>query len=350
MDGVRQSVTFVDGHYELEQLRATLGRQRARHLIIPQQNVNDGFCVLFAARLLPEPGRCVHADQFEWKQPLKHLRAWGTVLVDVGRLMEPKNSLSPEQTGDAGKPRNTQMLEDVEESMPAERYQTNSESAISPVDETENFSLVLSRDEEMERLRSLSILNPEEMDSRIEIPTAPTKNPKSETMISSPDDAELLKDLRGLGKPPLFDGNDTDVSFFPVSEDDSILLRHMDDVVDTGPDEHHRAIGEIDNQMNQHIDMPQNQHTDKVADESVAVQRQVSQRTTETKAPEHQWDDRSGVGAEKDVQGEAITKYCWSEGKKTVSICKQRIFKLMAWRTRSQASKLPRRKENRRFP
>ena len=34
----------------------------------------------------------------------------------------------------------------------------------------------------MEGLRSLSILNPEEMD-----------------------DAELLKDLRGLGKPPLFD-------------------------------------------------------------------------------------------------------------------------------------------------
>ena len=61
------------------------------------------------------------------------------------------------------------------------------------------------------------------------------------------DDAELLKDLRGLGKPPLFAGNDTDVSFFPVSEDGSILLHHMDDVVDTGPDEHHRAIGEMDN-------------------------------------------------------------------------------------------------------
>ena len=82
--------------------------------------------------------------------------------------------------------------------MPAERYHTNSESAISPLDETENFSLMLSRDEEMEVLRSLSILNPEEMD-----------------------DAELLQDLRGLGKPPLFHGNDTDVSFFPVSEDDS---------------------------------------------------------------------------------------------------------------------------------
>ena len=53
-------------------------------------------------------------------------------------------------------------------------------------------------------------------------------------MTSTLDDADLLKDLRGLGKPPLFE-NDTDVSFFSVSEDDSILLRHMDDVVDTSP-------------------------------------------------------------------------------------------------------------------
>ena len=46
----------------------------------------------------------------------------------------------------------------------------------------------------------------------------------------------------------------------------------------------------------------------------------ISPRTTETKAPEHQWDDRSGGDADKDVQGEAITKYCWSEGKNTASI------------------------------
>ena len=48
------------------------------------------------------------------------------------------------------------------------------------------------------------------------------------------DDAELLKDLTGLGKPPL-------------SEDDSILLLHMNDVVDTNPDKlvRHRAIGEM---------------------------------------------------------------------------------------------------------
>ena len=48
------------------------------------------------------------------------------------------------------------------------------------------------------------------------------------------------------------------------------------------------------NQVNQHIEMPQIQHTDRVADESVVSQRQISSRTTETKAPERQWDDRSG--------------------------------------------------------
>ena len=36
------------------------------------------------------------------------------------------------------------------------------------------------------------------------------------------------------------------------------------------------------------------QYTDKVADDSTVIQRQISPRTTETKAPEHQWDDRSG--------------------------------------------------------
>ena len=153
-------------------------------------------------------------------------------------------------------------------------------------------------------------------DSRIEIPTAPTKNPKSGTVTSTPDDAELLKDLRGLGKPQLLDEFDTDASFFPVSEDDSILLRHMNDVVDTSPDQchRHRVIREIDNQVNEHIEIPQIQHTDKVADDSIVIQRQISPRTTETKAPEHQQDDRSGGDADKDVQGEAITRYSWSQG------------------------------------
>ena len=202
--------------------------------------------------------------------------------------------------------------------------------------DAQNFSLLQSRDEEMEVLRSLSRWNPgggsydntanrntgkdkgipkrqrlsdvntvlafAGGDSRIEIPTAPTKNPKSGTVTSTPDDAELLKDLRGLGKPQLFDENDTNASFFPVSEDDSIVLRHMDYMVDTSPDKchRHRAIGEMANPRNQHIE-------DKVADESVAVLQQISPRTTETKAPEHQQDDRSGGDADKDVQGEAIT-------------------------------------------
>ena len=91
----------------------------------------------------------------------------------------------------------------------------------------------------------------------------------------------------------LFD-NDTVASFFLA--DYSILLRHMNGMVDTSPHKcpPQRAIREVDNQVNQHIEI---QHTDKVADESVAVQRQVSPRTTETKAPEYQWDDRPGGDA-----------------------------------------------------
>ena len=251
--------------------------------------------------------------------------------------------------------------------MPAKPWCNHAESAIPPLEETDiavvdsvfdaqNFSLLLSRDEEIEVLRSLSSWNPgggaydnsayrntckgkgiqkrqrpNEMNtmlafaggySRIEIPTAPTKNPKSETMISTPDDAELLKDLRGLGKPQLFDQNDTDASVIPVSEDDSILLRHMDDMVDTSSDKchRHRAIGEMANPKNQHIEIPQIQHTDKVADDSVVILRQISPRTTETKAPEHQQDDRTGGDADKDLQGKPITKYSWSEGKNAVNI------------------------------
>ena len=60
-------------------------------------------------------------------------------------------------------------------------------------------------------------------DSRIEILTAPTRKKVRNDDLEA-DDAELLKDLRGLDKPPLFDGNDTDVSFFLVSDDDSILF------------------------------------------------------------------------------------------------------------------------------
>ena len=81
------------------------------------------------------------------------------------------------------------------------------------------------------------------------------------------------------------------------------------------PDEHHRDIGEMENQVNQPIEIPQIQYTDKVADKSVAVQRQVLSRTTETKAPEYigavagkypvGWTRPSG-DAGKDVQGEIL--------------------------------------------
>ena len=77
------------------------------------------------------------------------------------KYFEVKNSSSPEQTGAAGKLRNTQMLEDVDELMPAKFWCDLAESAISPVEETDSaavhsvldtqsFSLLLSRDEEME--------------------------------------------------------------------------------------------------------------------------------------------------------------------------------------------------------
>ena len=151
-------------------------------------------------------------------------------------------------------------------------------------------------------LRSLSILNLEEVD-----------------------DAELLKDLRSLGKPLSFDGRDT------------MLVNTAVDTRETFIRESSAVLQRVWTNTTEHIEMPQIQYTDKVADKSVAVQRQVSPITTETKAPEHvravagkyQWDDRPGGDAEKDVRGEAITKYCWSEGKKTVSICKQRIFRLI---------------------
>ena len=57
--------------------------------------------------------------------------------------------------------------------------------------------------------------------------------------------------------------------------------------------EHHRSIREMDNQVNQHIEMPQIQYSDKVADDSIVIQRQISPRTTETKAPNHQWEQQN---------------------------------------------------------
>ena len=75
--------------------------------------------------------------------------------------------------------------------------------------------------------------------------------------------------------------------FFHWEENKSSLA-----VLGTRVNEHRRAIREMDNQVNQHIHVPQSQHTDKVADDSIVIQRQISHRITETKAPEHQWDDR----------------------------------------------------------
>ena len=85
-----------------------------------------------------------------------------------------------------------------------------------------------------------------------------------------------VNNLRGLRKPQLFDENDAAMSLFLYLK----TIRSFD-VVDTSPDKCHR------HPRNQHIGIPQIQYTDKVADESVAVQRQISPRT-ETKKPEHQ--------------------------------------------------------------
>ena len=48
----------------------------------------------------------------------------------------------------------------------------------------------------------------------------------------------------------------------------------MDDVMDTSPDKchRHRAIGDMANPKNQHIEMPQIQYTGKVADYSFVIQ------------------------------------------------------------------------------
>ena len=140
---------------------------------------------------------------------------------------------------------------------------------------------------EMEVLRSP--LNPEEMD-----------------------DTELLKDLSSLGKPPSFDGKDTMLINSAVDTRETSMLessgqKYRKEILPlvehvlarrlgARVNEHHKAIREMDNQVMPHI-----QYTDKVADESIVGQRQVSPRTTETKQ---------------------IFKL-------TVNICKQRIFKLI---------------------
>ena len=93
-----------------------------------------------------------------------------TTITKTRKGLEVKNSSSSEQTGAAGKPRYT-MLEDVDELMPAKPWCDHAESDIPPLVETDiaavhcvfdaqSFSLLLSRDEEIEVLRSLSSWNP----------------------------------------------------------------------------------------------------------------------------------------------------------------------------------------------
>ena len=65
-----------------------------------------------------------------------------TGMWDYETVTKPKDNSSPEQTGAAGNTRNTQMLEGVEEPMPSEKYQTNAESAISPLEKTDIFVTV----------------------------------------------------------------------------------------------------------------------------------------------------------------------------------------------------------------
>ena len=62
-----------------------------------------------------------------------------TGMGDYETVTKPKDNSSPEQTGAAGKTRNTQVLEDVEEPMPLEGHQTNEEAISS--EETDIWSL-----------------------------------------------------------------------------------------------------------------------------------------------------------------------------------------------------------------
>ena len=52
------------------------------------------------------------------KQREQYIVREQTGMWDCETVTKPKNNSSPEQTGTAGKTRNTQMLEDVEEPVP----------------------------------------------------------------------------------------------------------------------------------------------------------------------------------------------------------------------------------------
>ena len=100
---------------------------------------------------LPSWVRCLSPESVE-----RRTTPASTTITKTRKGFEVKNSSSPEQTGAACKPRNTQMLEDVDELMPANPWCDHAESAIPPLEETDiaavrsvfdaqNFSLLLSR-------------------------------------------------------------------------------------------------------------------------------------------------------------------------------------------------------------
>ena len=143
-----------------------------------------------------------------------------TTITKTRKCFDVKNSSSPAQTGAAGKRRNTQMLEEVDEPMLAKHWCDHALSAISLVKETgiavvhsvrcAKFLLVTSQDEEKNVLQSLSSWSP--CGGAFDTSTT-GKGPKRHRPTEM-DDAEMLKDLRGPGKLPLFDGNAAD-DFLP---------------------------------------------------------------------------------------------------------------------------------------
>ena len=102
-----------------------------------------------------------------------------------------------------------------------------------------------------------------------------------------------------------------------MCEEDSILLRRIDEVVDTGPDEHHCGHGEMDNQLNQNIEMPQIHTLTKLQTSLFRYSGNSRREPPRSRNPctligavvgKSQRDDRPGGDTDKDVQGEAITK------------------------------------------
>ena len=80
---------------------------------------------------LPSWVRCLSPQNVE-----RRTTPASTTITKTRKGFEVKNSSSSEQTGAAGKPRNT-MLEDVDELMPAKPWCDHAESAIPPLEETD---------------------------------------------------------------------------------------------------------------------------------------------------------------------------------------------------------------------